>query len=94
MDCKGPCLPHCSCNRLTLALAFAALVYIASAVVYLIAVRILNIGTPFKDTLSTSQRRTLADAKAVRGRVYLAALGVSAAAVFFSGARKLLLAPA
>ena len=87
-------MPHCSCNRLTLALALAALVYMASAVVYMVAVRVLKIGTAFKDTLSSSQRRVLADAKAVRGRIYLAALGVSAAVVFFSGARKLLLVPA
>jgi uncharacterized membrane protein YkvI len=52
-SCSGPCLKHCSCSTKTKILAYVAIVYTLSCIVYLIITRKME--TPFLDSLTTEQ---------------------------------------
>lgn len=68
--CSGPCLPHCyKCSRVTAGLAYLALAYLMTSVVYLVLT--INIGTPFSDNLTAEQRCIKAKAVRKRGGIFL-----------------------
>jgi hypothetical protein len=79
--CAGPCLEHCyRCSHTTTLLARAALVYAIASAVY-IAVSAACLATPFRDGLSSSQERVLAESSRARAGVFLAGLIAGTAAV-------------
>ena len=55
MRAEGPCLKHCYCSYPVAVLAYVALVYLMSCVLYLIMVKYRNVGSPFKDSLTSAQ---------------------------------------
>lgn len=63
------CQPRYRCNAITATLAYAALAYAITSVVYLVIAR-TTMGTPFKDSLTEDQRRILAASKAERRRAF------------------------
>ena len=87
LQCEGPCLKHCYCSRIVGYLAYASMGYLIATVVYMIATRCFGHRTPFKDSLSEAQLRTLAASKRDRSRSFL--IGVAVAVVILVTMRPL-----
>ena len=69
MALQGPCLAHCyRCTPPTVVLASLALAYALASVGYLALTR--NLGTPFRDSLTTAQLEILRRAKIDRRRAF------------------------
>ena len=77
---SGPCLPWCSCDDVTQTYALIAKIYLGASVIYMITT--LNMGTPFKDSLSETQKNLLQSSKRARARHF--ALGVVLTSFFIA----------
>ena len=65
----------CHCSLIVGALAYFSLAYLIASVVYLVATRCL--GTPFRDSLSSSQIHIKKSSQRVRGLVFSGGLMVA-----------------
>ena len=75
MECEGPCLPcqeHCYCSKKVGILAYAALIYLGSCMLYIL----------FKDSLTVGQRRILDGSKRRRGTIFAVSLAISCAILY------------
>lgn len=70
-------MPQCSIT--THNLATLAMIYTGACVVYMVLSR--NAGTPFKDSLTDTQKRIKTESTRVRGRIFLQSLGIAAMVV-------------
>tara|TARA_B110000046_G_scaffold179644_1_gene209149 strand:+ start:543 stop:830 length:288 start_codon:yes stop_codon:yes gene_type:complete len=77
MLCQGACQKHCYCSKKVYVLAYAALLYLGSSLVYLVGTTCLAYGTPFKDTLTVGQRRVLDGSKQRRRALFAAGVAIT-----------------
>ena len=82
MACEGACLEHCYCSKTVGILAYAALIYLGSSMLYILVTTCLQDDTPFKDTLTLGQRRILDGSKRRRGTIFAVSLAISCAILY------------
>lgn len=56
---------------MTVIFAQLSVIYVIACVIYLIVVKMCNIGTPFYDTLTDTQKKVKKESVAVRARIFL-----------------------
>ena len=65
---------HNHCETSTAVLAYAAIVYVVTCILYLAFVRLFRVGSPFTDSLSESQKRIKKKSARTRYAVFFASL--------------------
>ena len=64
------------CNPLILAFAGISIAYLAASIVYVIVTTVCKYGTPFKDSLSASQRKIMKKSSDKRKKLFYSAFAV------------------
>jgi hypothetical protein len=82
MGCEGPCLEHCYCSKKVGILAYAALIYLGSCMLYILFTTCLQDDTSFKHSLTVGQRRILDGSKRRRGTIFAVSLAISCAILY------------
>lgn len=79
MAFHGPCDLQCYyCPAGTAMLAYAAIVYTAACVLYLVLVRAYGVGSPFADSLSESQKRIKEASAKTRYAIFFDSVAIAA----------------
>lgn len=70
-----------ACSNWTVVFAYLALTYLLASIMYVVFVRCLRVGTPFKDSLTEEQRRICRRSRSTRGSIFVAGVVVAAIAL-------------
>ncbi len=71
----GIVIPACRCSRTVAGLAYVALAYLCTSIIYIVVSRC--VGTPFRDSLTDEQLEIMKKSKKTRGCIALVGLLVS-----------------
>lgn len=77
-------MKHCYCSPPVALLAYFALLYLGSSVLYLVLTACLRVGRPFADSLTPEQRHIKRKSAEVRGVVFVVSLAVLLATLAYT----------